>query len=147
MLSHAELTRQPLFRGLSTDQVDTILKLSNERIYQDRSVVIRVSDVNPELYVVLEGGVEVKTPSGETLASLGRGSVFGEVSIVDDMPASATVMSAGLTRLAQIHRNTLHAMLEGDLKLKGQLMENLARILAGRLRAMNTHMLMGRLDN
>jgi hypothetical protein len=52
-----------------------------------------------------------------------------------------------MTRLNVIHRKTLHALLDGDPKMKAQLMENLARILAGRLRAMNAHIMVGRMDD
>ncbi|MCZ8139583.1 MAG: Crp/Fnr family transcriptional regulator [Armatimonadota bacterium] len=143
----ADLLRQPIFRDMTAEQVGILLDLSDERIYRDRDPVIRITETNPDLFIVAEGGVEVRTATGDVLATMGQGSVFGEVSIVDEMPASATVLSQGMTRLNVIHRKTLHALLDGDPKMKAQLMENLARILAGRLRAMNAHIMVGRMDD
>jgi signal-transduction protein with cAMP-binding, CBS, and nucleotidyltransferase domain len=94
---------------MTAEQVGILLDLSDERIYRDRDPVIRITETNPDLFIVAEGGVEVRTATGDVLATMGQGSVFGEVSIVDEMPASATVLSQGMTRLNVIHRKTLHA--------------------------------------
>jgi len=56
-----------------------------------RRVVIE-GDKDAGLHVVLEGSAEI-TVHGETRAPLGPGDYFGEISMIDGAPRSATVIS------------------------------------------------------
>lgn len=137
----------PLFKGIDASKVTMLLKLSNERIFPDRAIILQRFERGNDLHIVMEGQVEVKTAHGETLVILGPGSVLGEVSLVDDQPRSASVLAKGECRVAAINEKELHGLLAGDVELKAQIMENLARILSGRLRAANAHMDVSRSDS
>jgi len=139
--------KQPIFQGLMQDQVASLLAIANEKAFEDRDCVLRINDQNKCLFVVLQGRVTVKTATGDTIATIGEGGVFGEISIVDAQPASASILSDGKSYIGIIGQKELRTLLEGDHSLKGQLMENLARILAARLRAVNAHLIAGRLDD
>jgi len=139
--------KQPIFQGLTQDQVASLLAIANEKAFEDRACVLRINDQNKCLFVVLQGRVTVKTATGDTIATIGEGGVFGEISIVDAQPASASILSDGKSYIGIIGQKELRMLLEGDHSLKGQLMENLARILAARLRAVNAHLIAGRLDD
>lgn len=140
------LLRNPLFRGLTENQVLNLLDMGNQRVVNDRDAVLRVGQQNHSLWIVLEGEVEVKTQTGDTIATLGPGGVLGEVSLVDAQAVSATCLARGLTRVSELDPKALAALTSGDIDLRIRLLENLARILAARLRAANMHLMAGRMD-
>lgn len=139
--------KQAIFKGLTQDQIASLLALANEKAFQDRDTVLRINEHNKSLFLVMQGTVAVKTATGDTIATIGEGGVFGEISIVDAQPASASILSQGNSTIGIVGQKELRTLLDGDHRLKGQLMENLARILAARLRAVNAHLIAGRMDD
>ena len=64
------------------------------------------------MYVVLTGAVEVsKREAGEVLrlAELGPGQLFGEISLIKDREATATVRALGKTVLLGLSRRAFNA--------------------------------------
>ena len=70
-------------------------------------------------YLIISGSVEVsKEVGGEKLllSKLGKGSIFGEMSLVDDKPRSATVIALEDTEVRVITRERFETMLEKNPK-------------------------------
>ncbi|MBS1723332.1 MAG: cyclic nucleotide-binding domain-containing protein [Armatimonadetes bacterium] len=130
----------PLFSGLNSDQVDLIYGLGSERVFQGGDTVVRQFDRDTDLIIVLQGTAAVKTFSGEVVAEVGPGAVLGEVSLVDSAPRSATVVMKSSGHVVVIPSGTLRETLASHPDLRAAVMENVARILASRLRAANIHM-------
>lgn len=144
MLTAADVADQPFFRGLTEEQVTALLESSTERTFDGGETVVRQFDQKTDVMVVIEGRVLIKSFGGETIAELGPGSVVGEMSLVDEGPRSATAVSAGRSRVSVLSSERLKGLFEADSALKAQVMENLARILCGRLRAANVQLDFGR---
>ena len=56
--------------------------------------IIRIGDAGRNAYFIENGSVEVTLPGKdgiEVLAKMGKGEIFGEMSIIDDAPRSATL--------------------------------------------------------
>jgi CRP/FNR family transcriptional regulator, cyclic AMP receptor protein len=81
------------------------------------------------LHVVLEGALEV-TLRGETIRTLGPGDYFGEISMIDGRPRSATVTATAPSRTFAIPHSTVAGLLEKDAELANALLV----ALCGRLR-------------
>lgn len=90
------------------------------------------------MYVVLRGEVEVSKRSHRgtdaRVALLGPGDWFGEMSIVDVQPRSASVLALAPTSLLAITTNDLDQLYRHDLKAYSIIVLNLARELSRRLR-------------
>jgi len=71
------------------------------------------------------------------LARLTEGALFGEMSFLDGLPASATVSAVTKVELALISRQQLAAHFERDGGFAARFFESLATTLALRLRAAN----------
>lgn len=101
--------------------------------------VFREGDSGRELFVVLEGRLEVlkrSSAGAETpVASLGPHDWFGEMSVLDVQPRSATVRAAGPARLLRVRAADLDALYRRDLKAYSLVVLNIARELSRRLRA------------
>jgi CRP-like cAMP-binding protein len=97
-------------------------------------------EANSRLFVVLEGSVSVKLPkyakrvSEVKLATLGAGDFFGEYSLFDGQPVSATVFAVELTRVAWLEKAALDAFVDEHHEAGRHFYESIARILIGRLR-------------
>ncbi|HEU4409558.1 MAG TPA: cyclic nucleotide-binding domain-containing protein [Polyangiaceae bacterium] len=102
-------------------------------------LVFREGDSGRELFVVLEGRLEVLKRSSAgvdtPVASLGPHDWFGEMSVIDVQPRSATVRALCPARLLRVRAADLDALYRRDLKAYALLVLNIARELSRRLRA------------
>jgi CRP-like cAMP-binding protein len=101
-------------------------------------IVFREGDEASDLYVVISGEVEVlkrsKRGVDARVALLGPGDWFGEMSIVDVQPRSATVRALAPGRLLRITAADLDALYRHDVKSYALIVLNIARELSRRLR-------------
>jgi len=101
-------------------------------------VVFREGDTGRELYVLLQGEMEVikhsKSQRESCVAIFGPGDWFGEMSILDVMPRSATVRSVAPARLIKMSASDLEALYRRDLKAYSIVVLNIAREMSRRLR-------------
>ncbi|MBI2931829.1 MAG: cyclic nucleotide-binding domain-containing protein, partial [Planctomycetes bacterium] len=127
------LSRIPLFSGLSAEQVRGVLSLAQEMEAQRGDCVIRQGQEGKALYIAASGAYDVVRTSDqgreETIASLGPGDCFGEISVITGDRATATVVVREEGTLLVIPREELSPLL-ARLPALGA---SLARILAARL--------------
>jgi CRP-like cAMP-binding protein len=81
--------------------------------------------------VVLHGSLSVIRAEHDVIGHLGAGDVFGEMSLIDDEPRSATIVADEQTEVGLLSRGDFRAQIRQnpDIALK------LMKILSGRLRA------------
>jgi CRP-like cAMP-binding protein len=92
------LATSPLFRPFNRQQQMDLIRRFDGHEVAPGTVIIREGDAGQGLFVVLAGEVEVskRQPSGGdlALARLRAGDVFGEMSLIDNQPTTATVRAA-----------------------------------------------------
>lgn len=84
------LASVPLFASLSRKELQTVARASDELTLDEGKVLVRQGDVGRECFVILDGTAIVKR-NGRKVATLGPGSYFGELSLLDKGPRTATV--------------------------------------------------------
>ncbi len=126
-----------LAEGLTNEDVDCIVEIAEEVHFADGQEVVRRSDPNRDLYLVLEGLTVIESERGQVLAKIGSGKVLGEIALIDDKPRSATVVSVKESRLALIPEAKLKKLMEDRPQMAVQLLKNIGRTLAERLREAN----------
>jgi CRP/FNR family cyclic AMP-dependent transcriptional regulator len=92
-----------LFAGLNKRQLSRLARLTEELHVAAADQLTAEGDSGDEFFVVVSGGVKV-TKNGRKVAALGPGECFGEMSLLDDGPRSATVVTTQDTTLLAIHR-------------------------------------------
>lgn len=125
-----------LLKELEEDDVAWILETGQERPVAAQAVITE-EGVRPEsLYLVLQGLLQVAVASGgnRPLAVLGPGELIGEVSLLEDRPASATVKAVEPSVLLAIPRQALGAKLVTEPRFAARWYRAFALILAQRLR-------------
>ncbi|MFA7428915.1 MAG: cyclic nucleotide-binding domain-containing protein [Rhodospirillaceae bacterium] len=97
-------------------------------------VIIPAGTVGKEIYVVLDGVVEVRLPDPDmTLAVLDTGQVFGEIAFITDATRSADVVAMTDARLLVLTQAYLRKLMKASPDLAAKLLLNLSRVLAERV--------------
>jgi aromatic-L-amino-acid/L-tryptophan decarboxylase len=130
------LASVPLFRGLPLDELERIARLGRVRRTAARERVVTQWDTSTELYVVLDGSVEVSV-DGETVATPGPGDFFGELAAIEwgagyGYSRSATVTSVGRGRLLVFTSEATEVLLRDYADIARRLREAARLRLAGR---------------
>ena len=86
------------------------------------------------MMLVLSGHVDV-TKNGQSIRRLGQGDVFGEMSMIDAAPRSATVTAGGPTSLLAFPRDALFDLLREDQNLSVKFLWGVTMEMNKRLRA------------
>lgn len=109
----AKLAAVPIFAGLSRRQVSKLVGKSKETRHQAGHEIAKEGEGSLALHLILTGTAEVSL-RGESLRQLGEGDYFGEISLIDGRPRSASVKAAtDLTTLAVPHL-AFRQLLEDD---------------------------------
>lgn len=108
---HAELLAQiPLFDTLAREDLDALAERMTERRFKAGDVVFNKGDRGSSMYVVLSGAVQIFLPGGGPdeprviLKDARTGEYFGELSLFDDKPRSASVEVTVETTLLELTR-------------------------------------------
>ena len=134
-ISPAEFRKIPLFKSLSYEEMEDILfKCALLRI-EVGSVVITPGQPNQRLYILVRGDMSIHLADidSDPVATLGRGDIFGELSVIDAQPASAYVVARSPCRLLGIDKDCWWAM----FNRAPEIAVNLMNILAKRIRSTN----------
>jgi CRP/FNR family cyclic AMP-dependent transcriptional regulator len=119
----------PLFAAFSEKQIRRIADAGKQVEFPEGRVVAREDQSGEGFHVILEGRVSVNV-HGEERATLGPGQFFGEMSLIDGKPRSATVTVMEPTTTFSITSWEFHPLLDDADFTKGLLAELAARIRA-----------------
>src|SRR5258708_17836019 len=86
------------------------------------------------VYLLVKGTATVKIPSQVRIPPLGPGEVCGEISFLDEMPATANVIAEGLVEAYYLDRATLQSLFELFPHLASRFYRSIASNLSRRLR-------------
>jgi CRP-like cAMP-binding protein len=85
------------FRHLDDDSIDQLVSSSTVREASARSVIVPQGVQGEAVWVLIEGLVEVFKDRGrgrkESIAILGKGDIFGEISVISGMPTTAEIVA------------------------------------------------------
>ena len=134
----AELFRQvPLFSGLEDEDLASLISVASRRKYPKDGVIFFEHDVGDALFLILSGRVKVTILSDDgreiILAMLSDGDFFGEMSLLDNEPRSATAIALQETEMVVLHQRDFLSIVE---KRPGVLIDLLS-VLSSRLRKAN----------
>lgn len=128
-----------IFEGLDSRQIGALSKGSCFLHLNDGNTIFESGDPAFGLFVVVEGEVAIvghAKPGEKLLASLGPGSVFGEIGLIaDEGRRTAAARAIGNTKLVAIPGDPDEILGQiGDRQASLQLLQNLVGLLSERLR-------------
>ena len=132
----------PVFGALQDRPMDKLLELVQVRRYHPGDFVCAEGEPGHEMFVVRSGQVEVtkQAQSGHpatSLARLGAGDCFGEMSLIDVQRRSATVVAREESELYVLSNKDLYSLYQYDPEAYTLLIMNICRELSRRLRTAN----------
>ena len=129
------------FSGLDDEQLEAVSQYVEHLYLEPDAVVFNEGDSGDSVYFIEIGSLEVSMDSdwGESinLATLSDGSSFGEMSVIDDLPRSATVKATTESSVLSLKKADFEKILDEHPKIGVILLKGLARFLCTHLRESN----------
>jgi CRP-like cAMP-binding protein len=100
------LLKTPVFSGLPADALERLIGQLELRELYNGEELFHEGDSGATMFVISEGEVEVAA-YGQELAILGPGAFFGEISLITDLPRSATIRAKGRVELLALDREVV----------------------------------------
>lgn len=126
----AFLRQVPLFKRLDEAQLVALAALVVQRRFAKGEMIILAEAEGDALFVIEQGQVKVSLIHEDgrevILSFLGPGEVFGELSLLDGKPRSATVTATAPTSLLMLRRSDFLRLLAGIPQIAVALLEELA---------------------
>jgi CRP-like cAMP-binding protein len=123
------LARVPLFSGLAPRHLKRLADLTEEQRYMEGSRVVREGDIGDTFYVILEGEAKVTARSGRVVNRLRPGDFFGEISLLDGGPRTASVVADTPLTMLALPRGAFLRMLRQEREIGVKLLSHAASML------------------
>jgi CRP/FNR family transcriptional regulator, cyclic AMP receptor protein len=124
------LRRVPFFAELDEQELSQLGDLVMTKVFPRDNLIVLAEEAGDSLFVITSGQVKVSIISEDgrevILAMLGAGDFFGEMSLLDGKPRSATVIACDETELLVLRRNDFLRLLERVPNLAVKLLAALA---------------------
>ena len=105
-----------MFEGLTPDDLEHLAHKLVERKLAGGAMVFDQGDAGAEMYIVAKGHVNIHLPGENSrrvsLKDISVGEYFGELSLFDDKPRSASALATTDAVLLELNRDTLSTYLE-----------------------------------
>ena len=137
----------PLFSTLNPEELQELLKRMEREEYPPHTVIFWMDEPGDKLYLIEEGEVRISYTNKDgkeiTLGIQGEGTFFGELSLLDSGPHTATVRTIKDTTVLTIDQVTFYSYLDKH----PQFSRTLLAVLVDRLRKNIVHMHSHMTDN
>jgi CRP-like cAMP-binding protein len=131
------LLETPMFEKLVPSEIMEIIHIVEIESYQAGDIIFREGDTGDAWFVLYRGAVEVLKhgATGEKkIIGLGPQACFGEISILDGSPRSATIHVTEDSVVFRIPRNAFGELMDDDHLVAYKLIHQMAILLAERQR-------------
>jgi CRP-like cAMP-binding protein len=122
----AKLAEIGLFAGCTKKELQEIVRLTTEITVPEGRALTTEGEHGSEFAIVLEGTADV-VQHGKLVNTLGAGSHYGEMALLDDGPRTATITATSPMSLAVVARNEFGQLLEDVPALAHSVMRGLAK--------------------
>ena len=120
----------PFFTQLSEHELEVVRSLASERSYAKTAVVLTEGEMGDSLYMIQSGKVKVVIGDEEgreiILKILGPGDFFGEMSMIDKQPRSASVTTLEASAFLVLTHTAFEHVVERSPRIANVVMQILA---------------------
>jgi CRP-like cAMP-binding protein len=106
------LRKVPLFSGLSGRDLDLIARQTDVVRADEGRVLTRQGALGQEFLLIVDGSARVER-DGKAIARLDAGDFFGEMSLMDGKPRSASVIAESPITLLVVDSRSFRSLLDG----------------------------------
>ena len=148
MLTKDDILQFRIFEGITLEELDAVVKMSDETSYDAGEIILEESSFgsDSDFYVILQGNVKVELQASQVqkdgmankrLAVLKNGDVFGEMGLLRSRRRSAQVSAYSDITALKVNQQKLFDLFVYNPRLGYLIMRNLAAILSDRIMEMN----------
>jgi CRP-like cAMP-binding protein/HEAT repeat protein len=106
------LKEVPFFQGMTINQLEVLANICEEKLFEEEEWIFHQNDPGGALYVIVSGrvGIEQEKRKGASyarLSTLGPYSYFGEITLFDNSPRSASAIALQDTFTLRLRREPL----------------------------------------
>ena len=123
------LAQVPLFQGLSPRHLRRIADLAQEERLMEGATVVKTGQPGDSFYVILEGEAKVVNGAGRTINRLLPSDYFGEISLIDGGPRTATVIADSPMTVLTLERPAFRRMVESEPEVAVKILAYIASML------------------
>ncbi|MCK5343982.1 MAG: cyclic nucleotide-binding domain-containing protein, partial [Candidatus Heimdallarchaeota archaeon] len=132
-------TRQSdIFQGLSDGELSHLAQICRMVSYPAGKIICNEGEKGKEMYVLAEGKASVVVKRGNEkrflIGSISQGEIFGEMSIIEELPRVASLITDVDSKLVVIDRKELDHLMNRYSHLGKIVMQNMAIGLSRKLR-------------
>ncbi len=109
-LTTITLARVPLFSGLTLHEREPLIALLHKRRVSRGDTII-TQGTHGDTFYIIENGQTAVERDDQTIATLGQGDFFGEMSLLTDQPHNATIRAVTPTDVLMLPASEFHALL------------------------------------
>jgi len=139
----APFRRFEVFERIETEDLLGLIKRFKRQEYATEQIIFTEGGTSDSLYLVDKGVVKIRkmTPFGEhILATVGEGSLFGEMNFLDGRPHSADAVAMESSTVYSLVRHQAEELLSQKPHIAVQLLNHFWKTLAQRIRDTNEQM-------
>jgi CRP/FNR family cyclic AMP-dependent transcriptional regulator len=118
----------PLFSLFSDHELATLFPAIQHRSYPRHSFMLRAGEKTDALYIILSGKAKVVIDDGDgrevTLTTIGPSEFFGEMSLIDEKPRSASVEALEACEVLYISKPAFMACLKDNFEAAMLILRN-----------------------
>jgi CRP/FNR family cyclic AMP-dependent transcriptional regulator len=133
------LKKVSLFDNLNDEQLEHILRLATRRTILPGSILFHEKEMGMTFYFILAGSIKLftKSSNGEekVLSLVNSGESFGELSLLDGRPRSASAQTLETTTVLELSSEQFMALMQSHFDITRGILAELCR----RLRQTNEH--------
>ncbi|MDA0985994.1 MAG: cyclic nucleotide-binding domain-containing protein [Bacteroidetes bacterium] len=136
-----KLSQIPLFQTLNTNELREISSIVHKRFYNEGEYICYQNDPGLGMYIIEQGEAKVFLMGNNfsnEIATIQTGGCFGELSLLDDSPRSASVITTMNSNIIGFFRHDLEELLNKNSNLGSKILMRLAQLVSERLRQTNS---------
>ncbi len=127
------LKAMQMFRYLSYRELVRVANITSVTEHEPDATIFAEGDAGEAMFVVMTGAVRL-SKNGTSVAELGKGQHFGEMSLVDRSVRSLTAKAVDPTRLVVVRRKDFYEIIKKEPELATKLLWSFVQVLGARLR-------------
>lgn len=141
-LAPKSLANIPFFKDMENEYIEMLAEKMQVFTADRGSLIISEGDTSQRMYFIIEGTVNVfrRTSKGRTenICELSAPNYFGEMSIIDGGPRSASVSANTEVKLAELKWDDVRFLFEDKPEIMCYIFKNIGTTLSMRLRRVNS---------
>ena len=120
------LKRVPLFEGLSKKELADLARAADDLEVPSGQVLCKEGETGQQFFVIVEGEIDI-TVKGKLVTHRAGGEFVGEISLLEDIPRTATVTTTTPGRLFVLTRQDFRRLVDSNPGVEQKVMRALAR--------------------